>query len=209
MIDISLLEDLSLLRESVTLECKLAGGRDGKGALPDDFWPTYSAMANTNGGMVILGVREKKGWFEIVGIENIDKVRKDLFNHLNNRNKTNVNLLTDRHVTEHEIDNKKLLVIEIPRAQRKQQPVYLTTNPFGNTYRRFNDGDKVLSDDEVKRMLAEQVEDSLDNRLMLGYGFDDIDMQTFRTYRQVFFNREPVHPWNEQTDIDFMRQIGG
>jgi predicted HTH transcriptional regulator len=145
MIDISLLEDLSLLRESVTLECKLAGGRDGKGALPDDFWPTYSAMANTNGGMVILGVREKKGWFEIVGIENIDKVRKDLFNHLNNRNKTNVNLLTDRHVTEHEIDNKKLLVIEIPRAQRKQQPVYLTTNPFGNTYRRFNDGDKVLS----------------------------------------------------------------
>lgn len=37
MIDIQSLEDLSLLRESVSLECKLAHGRDGKGALPEDF----------------------------------------------------------------------------------------------------------------------------------------------------------------------------
>ena len=51
MIDIASLDDLSLLRESVSLECKLAQGRDGKGALPEDFWPTYSAMANTDGGV--------------------------------------------------------------------------------------------------------------------------------------------------------------
>ena len=209
MIDSFSLEDLSLLRESVTLECKLAGGRDGKGALPEDFWPTYSAMANTEGGIVILGMRERKSHFEVHGIENIDKVRKDLFNHLNNPNKTNINLLTDSRVYEHEIDNKKILVIEIPRAQRKQQPVYLTKNPFGNTYRRFNEGDKVLSDDEVKRMLAEQVEDSLDHRIMQSYGLSDLDMETFRTYRQVFVNRNPVHPWNGETDIDFLRQIGG
>lgn len=34
MIDIRTLDDLSLLRESVDLECKLAAGRDGKGAVP-------------------------------------------------------------------------------------------------------------------------------------------------------------------------------
>ena len=55
MIDLTSIEDLSLLRESVSLECKLANGRDGKGALPDDFWPTYSAFANTGGGVVVLG----------------------------------------------------------------------------------------------------------------------------------------------------------
>ena len=209
MIENFSLEDLSLLRESVTLECKLAIGVDGKGVLPDDFWPTYSAMANTDGGLVILGMRERKGRFEVQGLENIDKVRKDLFNQLNNHNKTNINLLTDRHVFEHEIDNKKLLIINIPRAQRKQQPVYITSNPFGNTYRRFNEGDKRLLNDEVKRMLAEQVEDSLDHRIMLGYDFEDLDMETFRTYRQVFINRNPLHPWNEETDNGFLRQIGG
>ena len=38
MIDIESIADLELLRESVDLECKLAAGRDGKGALPDDFF---------------------------------------------------------------------------------------------------------------------------------------------------------------------------
>ena len=52
-----------------------------------------------------------------------------------------------------------MLAIEVPRATRKQRPVFLTTNPFaGHTYRRLNDGDRPLPDDEVKRMLAEQVE---------------------------------------------------
>ena len=39
------------LRESVELEAKLARGADGKGAIPRDFWPTYSAFANTHGGV--------------------------------------------------------------------------------------------------------------------------------------------------------------
>lgn len=92
MIEFTALDDLSLLRESVSLECKLAQGRDGKGALPDDFWPTYSAMANTDGGMVILGMRERKGRFEVAGIENPDKLRAELFNNLNNRQKVSINL---------------------------------------------------------------------------------------------------------------------
>ena len=82
--DIASLHDLTLLRESVALEYKLALGRDGKGALPEDFWPSYSAMANTDGGLIILGVRERKGQFEAVGIEDVAKVRTELFNNLNN-----------------------------------------------------------------------------------------------------------------------------
>lgn len=50
MIDVNTLDDLDIIRETIDLECKLAGGRDGKGALPEDFWRTYSAFANTQGG---------------------------------------------------------------------------------------------------------------------------------------------------------------
>ncbi len=210
MINFQSLEDLSLLRESVSLECKLASGRDGKGALPEDFWPTYSAMANTDGGVVILGMRERKGLFEPVGIENVDKVRADLFNNLNNRQKVSINLLTDDQVREWTVEGKTLLILEIPRARRQQRPVYLTRNPFdGNTYRRLNEGDRPLPDEEVKRILAEQVEDSRDDRILRGFGFADLDMGSFRAYRQVFANREPGHPWNEKDDQEFLRLIGG
>ena len=87
MIDIQSIADLELLRESVDLECKLAAGRDGQGALPEDFWPTYSAFANTQGGFVVLGTREKQRHFSIEGIANIPRVRRELFDLLNNRRK--------------------------------------------------------------------------------------------------------------------------
>ena len=46
--EIRTISDIDLLRESVDLECKLATGPDGNGALPKDFWPTYSAFANSS-----------------------------------------------------------------------------------------------------------------------------------------------------------------
>jgi ATP-dependent DNA helicase RecG len=210
MIEIHTIADLELLRESVDLECKLAAGRDGKGALPEDFWSTYSAFANTEGGIVVLGVRERQEQFIVEGLVNVAKVRKELFDALNNRQKVSVNLLNDAQVREIQLESRTVMVVEIPRATRKQRPVHLTTNPFvGHTYRRLNDGDRALPDDEVKRMLAEQVEDSRDDRILRGYDLEDIDDGTFRAYRQIFSNREPGHPWNALEDREFLRLIGG
>jgi ATP-dependent DNA helicase RecG len=38
--------DLQTLVESEQVEFKLAGGKDGKGELPKDFWQTYYSMSN-------------------------------------------------------------------------------------------------------------------------------------------------------------------
>ena len=210
MIAIQSIADIELLRESVDLECKLAGGRDGRGIVPDDFWPTYSAFANAQGGMVLLGLREKKRRFEVVGIQNVEKVRKELFDGLNNRQKVSVNLLTDASVREIELEGKTILAIDVPRATRKQRPVYLTTNPLvGHTYRRLNDGDRALPDEEVKRILAEQVEDSRDTRILAGFGLDDVNLDSLHAFRNMLASHKPDHPWIVPDDDVFLRLIGG
>lgn len=209
MFDIRSLNDLELLAESVELECKLAQGQDGKGELPKDFWPTYSAMVNAHGGVVLLGVREKDGKFSVAGLENPGKVRGDLFNTLNNPAAVSANLLSDADVVEASIDGKAILVVRIPAAARKQKPVFLKGQPLGNTYRRLNDGDRHCDDETVKRMLAEQVEDERDARILSGFGMEDIDPESLRIYRQMLRDEKPGHPFLEQDDFEFLKSLRG
>lgn len=93
MFQISDLTDLRTLSETSELEFKLAQGKDGQGKLPDDFWPTYSSMANCRGGYVVLGIRERKGEFTVAGIPDINTVKKQLFDLAGNSKKVSVNLL--------------------------------------------------------------------------------------------------------------------
>jgi len=210
MFDLRTLDNISLLAEGFELECKLAQGQDGKGELPKDFWPTYSAMANAHGGVVLLGIRESSsGQFTVAGIENVAKVRGDLFNGLSNREKVSANLLTDGDVQEAVVDGRSVLVVHIPPATRKQKPVYLHGRPLGNTYRRLNDGDRVCDDETVKRMLAEQVEDERDARILTGFGMADVDLESLRIYRQMLRDEKPNHPYLEQDDLAFLSSVRG
>jgi ATP-dependent DNA helicase RecG len=204
MIDLQTIEDLGLLRESIDLECKAAQGADGQGEVPKDFWPTYSAMANAHGGVVLLGLTEKSGVFRVAGLANVAKVRADLFNNLNNSGKVSCNLLTDIDVQEVLLEGETILVVSIPQASRKQRPVFLNGQPLGNTYRRLNDGDRKCDDETVKRMLAEQIEDERDARILPGFGMDDVDTDSLRIYRQMLKDEKPSHPYLEQNDEEFL-----
>lgn len=67
------IEEILELKENFEVELK-ATGKDGKGELPNDFWETYSAMANSYGGTVFLGIKEKQDKsIQIFGIDNIEK----------------------------------------------------------------------------------------------------------------------------------------
>ena len=47
------IKEILLKGERVTLECKKA-----KSEMPKSIWQTYSAFANTIGGLILLGVNE-------------------------------------------------------------------------------------------------------------------------------------------------------
>ena len=209
-ITVNTLDDLASLSESVDVECKLATGVDGKGQLPKDFWPTYSAFANTHGGLIMLGLREEHGRFAARGIKDVDRVVADLFNTVNNPQKVSVNLLTDAHIRRLIVDGRSVIAIEVPAASRKHKPVHLNGNPFrGNTYRRLHDGDRHCDDDTVRRMITEQVNDVRDLNILNGFSLADLDPESVHAYRNMLSSHKPDHPWTTLDDLSLLRALGG
>ena len=69
------IDSLIQKEEAVDLEFKIA--KDG---LPNSLWDTYSSFANTDGGVIILGVKEYKQQFIIEGLtkEYYKRVKKEI-----------------------------------------------------------------------------------------------------------------------------------
>ncbi len=201
--------DINSLQEDFYTEFKKALGKDGQGKVPESFWESYSAMANTEGGYIILGIAEKKKGYDLIGIPNREKVIKELWAGLNNKQKVSNNLLVDRNVIKRTVNGANIIVIEVPQATRKQKPVFVGNNPLTGTYRRNNDGDYKCPENIVKQMLGEQVNDTNDGTLLEGLTVEDIEENTLKIYRQNFSNRKPTHPFNDYSNEKFLEQIGG
>ena len=167
--------DLPSLIENIDIEFKKALGKDGRGDLPDSFWETYSAMANSQGGTVFLGI-EEKGNHELSckGIIDTDKVIKKIWDILNDRDKISKNILTDSDVNIINIKDCKVISVRIPKAKREDKPIHLGRNPMGNTFIRHHEGDYKVDDNTVRRMIADAIEDSRDAELLKGYSIIEL-----------------------------------
>ena len=203
----SLIDSAFLPKESYEIEYKSAK----EGFPMKEFWKTYSAFANTHTGFIILGIKEKKDGLLIEGLtdEAIESYQKTFWNNCNNPNTINTNLLSNSDVRTLQIAGKKVLVFKVPFATRTQRPIYLTPNPFGNTYKRNNEGDYHCTDDEVRQMIADATGELRRDSLILEcFTTEDFDPTSVRQFRQLFSVFNASHPWNALSDIELFTKIG-
>ena len=114
---------LASYRENNRIEAKAA-----KGGLPRSMWETYSAFANTYGGVILLGVKEREdGTFETVGLTSaeVEHLRQDFWNTVSNRSKVSAVLPIESEVEVLEADGGMVVAIHVPRAPREERPVYI------------------------------------------------------------------------------------
>ena len=191
-------------REDNRLEVKRA--KDG---LPDALWETYSAFANTGGGCIIRGVKERddKSWVT-TGLKNVTKLRNDFFNLQHNQNKVSIALVGDTNVRDYEYDGDVILVIEVPKARREDKPVYINGDMWNGTYCRDGEGDYHCSRQAVLAMLRDQTENTPDMKILENKEIKDFDQTSVRSYRKRYDTAHQGHPWCDLTDEDFLVRIG-
>ena len=197
----NLIKNLNILKESYNIEFKLA-----KNSFPKEALNTYSAFANTDGGVLILGIEEKDGKAIVSGVENVEKIKKDIFDTLNNRSIVSKNIIDDKNIKIEEIEDKKIIIIEIPKANYKDKPIYLREQ-FNLAYKRNHEGDYKCTPEDIKQMIRDSSDEPLDNQLISKFSIDDLDEESIRLYRKNFINLKPDHIFNSLEMKDFLIKL--
>lgn len=200
--------DIYTLAENDEIECK-----EALGGLPKDLWETYSAFANTNGGTLFLGIKEKSGKFFVTGVSDEENMIKDLWDNLNNPKKVSANILNNNSAEIINIEGVKVIKISVPKADRKARPVYIGENPFNEgkhsgTFRRNYSGDYKCSKEEIKRLIADQLDESQDSLILEGFDINDLSQDTIDSFRNRLRAIKPNHPWVSLDDKAFLYKLG-
>ncbi|MGN0791484.1 MAG: helix-turn-helix domain-containing protein [Christensenellales bacterium] len=148
MIDLSRLNEY---RENNRLEAKKA-----LGGLPESLWETYSAFANALGGVILLGVEEREDKsLHPVDLPDPEGLIGEFWAIVNDPRRTSVNILKEENVDICTVDGCRIIMITVPRAKKKDRPVYIGEDPITGSYRRNGEGDYRCAPEEVRYMLAE------------------------------------------------------
>ena len=203
------IKEILMYGEKLTVEIKKSTNE-----IPKSVWETYSSFANTNGGIILLGVEENMQTddtdtkFVVKGINHPEKRIKEFWDTINS-SKVSSNILMDHHVGQCEMDDGVVVWIKVPQADYRSKPIYINENPFKGSFKRNFEGDYHCSEEEVRAMIRDADDKGEDSRLLEGFTMEDIDMNSLRGYRNQFQNLHPHHVWNELDDKDFLRNLGG
>ena len=136
-------------RENNRIEAKQA-----LGGLPESIWETYSAFANANGGVILLGVEELEDK-SLHALDLLDPqwLIDDFCAIVNDPLRVSANILSDDDIQIHDIDGRHIISIFVPKASPAQQPVFIDNDVYRGTYRRSGEGDYRCSPEEVDEMI--------------------------------------------------------
>lgn len=133
-------------RENNRIEAKKATG-----GLPESIWETYSAFANAEGGIILLGVIERADKsLQAIDLTDPESLVMDFWEQVNDPVIASSNILTGDCVTIENIGGKRIVAIRVPKAPEKDRPVFVYNDPVHGAYIRIGESDVRLKDAQTR-----------------------------------------------------------
>ncbi len=199
----SMEEYLTTVEESETVELKESAEK-----IPLNFYESYCAMANGQGGTIYLGVIEDKPQNTICGVENAPSKVKQLRNALTMESKIANNVFSSRDVSILKTSQGDVIQVDVHPVPMEQRPVYLNGDP-SLSYKRVGEADKKLDDDEVLGMINDSSKTKFDQKPnVLGLGFDDLDAAAVERFVARAKAARKIASVETMTPLQIMKRIG-
>lgn len=143
-------DNLQQYRENHRIEAK-----EALGGLPESIWETYSAFANAQGGVILLGVEELPDkTLHALDLLDPQWLIDDFWQIVNDPGMVSANILTQENVQIHTVDGKQIIAITVPEADVRQRPIYIENDVYRGTYRRCGESDIRCTKEEIDAMLS-------------------------------------------------------
>ncbi|MEA3444992.1 MAG: putative DNA binding domain-containing protein [Bacteroidota bacterium] len=187
--------------------CNIIGKGEGRktefkkcrNQLPNNLFETICAFLNTNGGTVILGVSDD-GKVQGIDTEKINKIRKEIANLSNNKQKLDpVFMLFPIGL---EIDDKQIIVIEVPKSSM----VHKTHN---EVFVRNEDGDyKVAQLEKIAEIVFRKKNYFSEQTVYPNVIFADFNLDLIKRAKNLIRSNNSEHHWLELNDQEFLVRAG-
>lgn len=143
---------LNKYKENTRIEAKQAIG-----GLPHSIWETYSAFANTSGGVILLGVAENKKEKSLypVNLPDPSRLVAQFWELINDKRVVSKNILKKSDVSIETVEGKEIVVICVRKAKRNERPIYIGNNPKTGSYYRSGEADLRFTPEQVEQLIQE------------------------------------------------------
>jgi ATP-dependent DNA helicase RecG len=169
--------------------------------LPKSTWETVSAFANSAGGWIVFGVSQQGKNFEILGVENPEKIEQDLITVL--RSKTKFNVAITPECQKYNFDGRTVLAFFIPSAEKK--PVFF--NSLQNTFVRTGSGDLRASEYEINALYREQSFGIMSALPVEDTTIESFNKDSYKNYRDYLKRMLPELHYNKLDNDTFNRKL--
>ncbi len=148
---------LEKYQENNRIEAKKATG-----GLPESIWETYSAFANADGGIILLGVIEAEDKsLQAINLTDPDSLIMDFWSKVNDPTIASANILSSKDVTIEVIGGKEIVAIRVPKAIDEEKPIFVYGDLMQGTYIRNGEGDFRCTPNQIQEMIRNKGANSM------------------------------------------------